>query len=95
MTATVRHEEARSTISLRVPRDRRALIDRAAKATGKTRTDFILESATRAAEEALLDQRMFFLDTDAYAAFAEALDAPPEPPVELRALLAQPAPWER
>lgn len=92
---TARLEESRTTISLRVPRDRRALIDRAAKATGKTRTDFILESATRAAEEALLDQRLFFLDPAAYAAFVEALDAPPEAPAELRTLLAQPAPWER
>jgi uncharacterized protein (DUF1778 family) len=53
MTTTASRQGA-PTISLRVPRQRRELIDRAARATGKTRTEFILESATRAAEEALL-----------------------------------------
>jgi uncharacterized protein (DUF1778 family) len=44
-----------STISMRVPPQTRDLIDRAAKATGRTRTDFMLEAARKAAEEALLD----------------------------------------
>jgi uncharacterized protein (DUF1778 family) len=92
------HEKgARSTtISLRIAMPRRDLIDRAAKATGKTRTDFILESAARAAEEALLDRRMFQLDDAAYSAFVAALDAPLQPHAvaRLRKLLAKPAPWE-
>ena len=92
------HEKAprSTTISLRIPVPRRDLIDRAAKATGKTRTDFILESAARAAEEALLDRRMFQLDDAAYSAFVAALDAPPQPPAvaKLRKLLSEPAPWE-
>ena len=83
------------TISLRVPPQRRELIDRAAKATGKTRTEFILESATRAAEEALLDRRVFHLDAAQYEAFEQALDAPPRVTPELRKLLSEPAPWER
>jgi uncharacterized protein (DUF1778 family) len=64
-----------STISLRIPPDTRDLIDRAAKATGQTRTDFMLGTAKRAAEEALLDQRFFHLETAEYEAFLEALDA--------------------
>ena len=90
-----REELGSPTISLRVPRQRRDLIDRAARATGKTRTEFILESATRAAEEALLDRRVFQLDAEQYRAFEQALDAPPTPTAELRALLAKKAPWER
>ena len=72
------------------------MIDRAAKATGKTRTDFILDSAARAAEDALLDRRMFCLDEADYQAFVAALDAPPQPEAvaKLRKLLAEPAPWE-
>ena len=94
MTAPAR--ESRSpTISLRVPTQRRELIDRAARATGKTRTQFILDSATRAAEEALLDRRVFHLDAAQYEAFERALDAPPRPSAALRKLLAQPAPCER
>lgn len=89
--------EARSTqtINLRVPPQRRDLIDRAAKATGKTRTDFILDAAVRASEEALLDRRFFQLDEAVYEEFVAALDAPPRPVAELRKLLAEPAPWER
>jgi uncharacterized protein (DUF1778 family) len=96
MTASATdQDDARSlTISLRVPRQKRDLIDRAARASGKTRTDFILESATRAAEDALL-QQVFHLDAEAFAAFEHALDRPPEPSVSLRRLLNTPAPWDR
>jgi uncharacterized protein (DUF1778 family) len=84
-----------STISLRIPPDTRDLIDRAAKATGQTRTDFMLGTAKRAAEEALLDQRFFHLETAEYEAFLEALDAPPRDLPELRKLLNAPPPWEK
>jgi uncharacterized protein (DUF1778 family) len=83
-----------SIISLRVPRQTQDLIDRAARALGKTRTDFVLESAARAAEDALLDRRVFVLDAAQYDAFERALDAPPQPSAALRRLLAEPAPWE-
>ena len=81
------------TISMRVPPETRDLIDRAAKATGRTRTDFMLETARKAAEEALLDQRFFHLDAAAYTAFREALDAPPRELPELSKLLSAPTPW--
>ena len=84
-----------TTISLRVPPAAADLIDRAVKATGRTSTDFMLGAATRAAEEALLDQRLFHLDAAEYDAFQEALDAPPRNLAELRKLLAEPAPRER
>ncbi|HEX5079429.1 MAG TPA: DUF1778 domain-containing protein [Geminicoccaceae bacterium] len=81
------------TISMRVPPETRDLINRAAKATGRTRTDFMLETARKAAEEALLDQRFFHLDAVEYTAFREALDAPPRDLPQLRKLLTAPAPW--
>jgi uncharacterized protein (DUF1778 family) len=49
----------RETLNLRIPSDERRLIDSAARLTGKTRTDFVIEAAHRAAEEALLDQVVF------------------------------------
>ena len=82
-----------ATISMRIPPDTRDLIDRAAKATGRTRTDFMLETARKAAEKTLFDQRFFYLDAAEYAAFLEALDAPPRDLPELRKLLTTPAPW--
>ena len=51
----------------------RDLIDRAADVFGKTRTEFILESARTHAIDVLLDQRLFKLDDEQYAAFLHAL----------------------
>jgi uncharacterized protein (DUF1778 family) len=85
----------RVTINLRVKPSDRALIDRAAQVTGKTRTDFILDASRRAAEEALMDQIHFVLSPEAYAEFLARLDAPPAPNARLRRTLNTPAPWER
>ena len=49
----------RDTLNLRIKPEERGLIDRAATLTGKTRTDFVLEAARHAAEEALLDRTVF------------------------------------
>ena len=46
----------RETLNLRIKPAERGLIDRAAQSLGKTRTDFVLDAARRAAEEALLDR---------------------------------------
>lgn len=83
-----------SVINVRLPTATRALIDGAASAMGKTRTEFVLESARQRATEILLDQALFSLDEQNYAAFLQALDHPPEPTAKLRALLNAKAPWE-
>jgi uncharacterized protein (DUF1778 family) len=54
-----------------------SLIDQAAKANGKTRSDFMIDAARRAAEEALLDQTLIRVDQVTNDAFIEALDQPP------------------
>lgn len=59
----------RETLNLRIKPEERSLIDRAAKARGKNRTDFMLDAARSAAEEALLDQTLIAASPDAYAAF--------------------------
>jgi uncharacterized protein (DUF1778 family) len=83
------------TINLRTDDARRALIDRAAAALGKGRTEFMLDAATREAQSVLLDQRFFQLDGPAFRRFTEALDASPAQNPRLRKLLARRAPWER
>lgn len=83
------------TINLRIDDERRALIDRAAAASGKDRTQFVLDAATREATTVLLDQRYFQLGTDAFRRFTAALDAPPAENARLRKLLSRKAPWER
>ncbi len=85
----------RETINLRASAEQKALIDRAASRLGKTRTEFMLDSAREAAENTLLDQRLFLLDDSDYERFVARLDAPVEPSDALKKLLATPAPWER
>ena len=81
-------------INLRAPAPVRDLIDRAAEAVGKTRSEFMLESARRSAEDVLIDRSLFVLDGERYAAFLEVLDNPPPPSPRLRALMRARAPWE-
>ena len=50
----------RTTLNLRIKPEDRNLIDMAAKAQGKNRTEFILEAARNAAENALLERTLFF-----------------------------------
>jgi uncharacterized protein (DUF1778 family) len=45
-------------VSMRLPDADIALIDRAAIARGRSRTDFVREAAVRAAEDVLMDQRL-------------------------------------
>ena len=48
----------RETLNIRIKPDERGLIDRAARARGQNRTDFILEAAPRAAEDAMLHRTL-------------------------------------
>jgi uncharacterized protein (DUF1778 family) len=84
----------RDTLNLRIKPEERGLIDRAAALTGKNRTDFVLEAARRAAEEALLDRTLFAVSPETYAAFLARLDAPPQPNERLRRTLQTTPPWD-
>ncbi len=81
-------------INLRAREPERNLIDAAARALGKTRSEFIIETVCREAERVLLDQRLFHLDAEAFDAFERALNAPPGSNEALRALLSGKAPWD-
>ncbi|RWM20617.1 MAG: DUF1778 domain-containing protein [Mesorhizobium sp.] len=85
----------RATLNIRIKPEERSLIDRAAKARGKNRTDFVLEAARLAAEEALLDQAIIAASPTAYAAFLARLDMPPDPNERLRKTMQTAAPWEK
>lgn len=95
-TTTPKSKEARGeTINLRVSRRQKALIDRAAQALGRNRSDFMLESACREAEAVLLDQRYFALPEGDFKRFAAILDKPPASNPRLARLLKIKAPWDR
>jgi uncharacterized protein (DUF1778 family) len=55
----------------------------------------MMDASRQAAEDALMDRQAFRLDATQFAAFVEALDAPPAPNDRLRRLLATPAPWDK
>ena len=86
--------DAKGTINLRIEAGTRRLIDDAAAGLGKTRTEFMIESARRQAIDVLLDQRLFVLDADRYDAFLNALDNPPAPGPKLRSLLHRVPAWK-
>ena len=84
-----------TSINLRMPIKTRTLIDAAANAVGKTRTEFVLESARVHAIDVLLDQRFFRLSANEFDVFATLLDRPPEPSETLKKLFKRKAPWEK
>jgi uncharacterized protein (DUF1778 family) len=86
---------AKGSINLRIESQTRRLIDDAAAVLGKTRTEFMIDSARKTAIDVLLDQRLFALDDARYDAFVQALDNPPAPGPKLRALLRRVPSWEK
>ena len=79
--------DTKGSINLRIEANTRQLIDDAAAILGKTRTEFMIDSARRQAIDVLLDQRLFVLASERYDAFMHALDNPPAPGPKLKALL--------
>lgn len=94
MKATTPTSPRRDTLNLRIPVTARNLIDRAAETSGKTRTDFILEAARRAAEDVLLDRAIFAMSPEIYAEFLARLDAKPQPNQRLQKTMRKPVPWK-
>jgi uncharacterized protein (DUF1778 family) len=90
----LKSQNKRETLNIRIRPEDRGLIDRAARARGKNRTEFILEAARLAAEEALLDQVIIMANPENYAEFLARLDMPPRPNERLRKTMQTPAPWD-
>jgi uncharacterized protein (DUF1778 family) len=82
-------------LSMRLPEQDLAIIDRAADLRGRSRTDFVREAAVRAAEEVLLEQSVVRLDPADFEAFKAALDASPAAVPEMVELLKRRTPWQQ
>ncbi len=80
-------------INLRTNPSQRNLFDRAAKLLHKSRTEFMLDAATNAAQEVLLDSNEFVLDEAEYSAFVEMLDRPVAGNTALMKLLNKQPSW--
>ena len=87
--------DTKGSINLRIEINTRQLIDDAAAILGKTRTEFMIESARRQAIDVLLDQRLFALDSERFDGFMLMLDNPPAPGPKLRSLLRRVPAWQK
>lgn len=94
MPVAIDFPNKRETLNIRIRAEERGLIDRAAAIQGKNRTDFILDAARLAAEEALLDQVLITASPQAYEEFLTRLDMPPQPNERLSKTMQTPAPWD-
>lgn len=65
-----------SRLGLRATPEQEAVLRRAADAAHKSLTDFILDAAYRAAEQTLLDQRLFMVSGSQYQALLDMMDRP-------------------
>ena len=84
-----------ATINLRIEPRTRDLIDAAADVVGKSRTEFMVESARLHATDVLLDQRLFVLEPKQFDEFVAALDNPPPAGPKLKALMKRKPLWAR
>jgi uncharacterized protein (DUF1778 family) len=82
-------------IQIRASAETKAILNRAAALRGQKLSEFMLDSARRQAEEAILDQRAFFLGPDTHEKFLAMLDKPVKPSKELRQLMRRKPAWER
>ncbi|WP_409455917.1 DUF1778 domain-containing protein [Pseudescherichia sp.] len=82
-------------LNIRAKKAQRTLIDTAAEILHKSRTDFILETACQAAENVILDRRMFNLNDEQYAEFIDMLDAPVTANPAMEKLLARKPQWKK
>ena len=78
---------------LRATPEQEAVLRRAAEAAHKSLTDFILDAACQAAEQTLLDQRLFMVSGSQCQALLEMLEQPEAENAGLVDLFARPTPW--
>lgn len=86
--------EARTErVDLRMAPAMKRTLQMAASVSGKTVSEFLLDSSLTAAYETLADRRVFRLDDAQWDAFEKALDAPPAENPGLGKLLAHKPLW--
>jgi uncharacterized protein (DUF1778 family) len=93
MTTKIETESRTKPVQLRIRKDITDLIDRAAGAHGKSRSDFMIDAARRAAEDALLDQTLVRVDPESFKHYLDMLDRPPSGEGFAR-LMNAPKPWQ-
>lgn len=81
-------------LGLRATPEQEAVLRRAAEIAHKSMTDFILDSACEAAEQTLLDQRLFLVSGSQAQDFLDLLDRTARENAGLKDLFERRAPWD-
>jgi uncharacterized protein (DUF1778 family) len=81
-------------LSIRLPDADIAIIDRAARLRGRSRTDFMRDAAVRAAEDVLMETTPIRMSAEGFDAFMAAVSGPAAPAPEMVELFRRAAPWE-
>ena len=96
MAAIASSPAARSArLGLRATPEQEVVLRRAAEVAHKSLTEFILDSACLAAQQTLLDQRLFMVSGSQYQALMDLLEQPEQANEGLRDLFARNAPWNK
>jgi uncharacterized protein (DUF1778 family) len=82
-------------IQIRAAVELKAMLNRAASLRGQKLSEFMLTSARREAEAAILDQRTFFLDARSHEQFLNLLDASPATSPAVEELMEREPLWNR
>jgi uncharacterized protein (DUF1778 family) len=82
-------------LSIRLPDADIAVIDRAARLHGRSRTDFMRDASVRAAEDAIMENALIRMSASGFSHFVAALDKPAKPVTALADVLKRKAPWEK
>ncbi len=82
-------------LGLRATHEQEVVLRRAAEVAHKSLTDFILDSACLAAEQTLLDQRLFMVSGGQYQALMDMLEQPEQSNEGLRELFSRSEPWDK
>ena len=83
-----------AAINLRAQPEQRNLIDYAAALLGKSRSDFMLETACQQAQNVILDRTVFQLNEADFVKFVAALEQPTQPNSRLDKLMAVETVWK-
>ena len=90
-TATTRS----ARLGLRATPEQETVLRRAAEVAHKSLTDFILDAACQAAEQTLLDQRLFMVSGNQYQALLDMLDRPESDNAGLAELFSRRPVWTK
>lgn len=80
-------------LGLRATPQQEAVLRRAAEVSNKSMTEFVLDSAYQAAEQTLLDQRLFLVTGHRSRALMSLLDRPARGNPGLKDLFSRRTPW--